>query len=210
MNIIVGKWPNVRDLKNAGVQADRECMIGRDNATKRILMSTKAILLSGSMLLGFLFVFASTARSNAEQKPPNVHIDQGACPFECCTYREWVARTDVTLLDIPNGKSVVGHIKKGEKVLALTGEVHSVPLQVVAHKDYPDAGVKTGDTIYILHYIGEGYWKVWHDGKVVEVEDFPGKSLKPKTTWWVKLKTSSGGIGWAAEQHNFDNQDSCG
>jgi hypothetical protein len=65
---------------------------------------------------------------------------------------------------------------------------------VVAHKNYPDAGVKAGDTIYILHYIGEGYWKVWHDGNLVDVEDFPGTGSKPKTTWWVKLKTSSGAL----------------
>src|ERR1700737_4566206 len=113
-------------------------MIGRGGDTQTGTMRLKTILTSGSLLLGVLVVCASTARSTEEQKPPNVHIDKGACPFECCTYREWVARTDVTLLDIPNGKKVVGQIKKGEKVLALTGEVHSVPLRVVAHNDYPD------------------------------------------------------------------------
>jgi hypothetical protein len=29
---------------------------------------------------------------------------------------------------------------------------------------HPDVGVKAGDVIYILHYIGEGYWKVWNNG----------------------------------------------
>jgi len=38
----------------------------------------------------------------------------------------------VALLDSPNGKKSVGQIKKGDKVLALTGEVHSVPLRVTA------------------------------------------------------------------------------
>jgi hypothetical protein len=173
-------------------------------------MRVKTILMPGSLLLGVLVFCGSTALSSEVRKPPKVHVDKGACPFECCTYREWVARTDLTLLDIPTGKRVVGQIRKGEKVLALTGEVHSVPLQVVAHKDYPDAGVKAGDTIYILHYIGEGYWKVWHDGNLVDVEDFPGIGSKPKTTWWVKLKTSSGAIGWTVEHSNFENQDACG
>ena len=173
-------------------------------------MNVKRILTTGSMLVAFLAICVSTARSTEEQKPPSVYIDKGACPFECCTYREWVARTDVTLLDSPNGKGVVGQFKKGEKVLALTGEVHSVPLRVVAHKDYPEAGVKSGDTIYVLHYIGEGYWKAWHDGKVVELEDFPGSGAKPKATWWVQLKTSSGAVGWTIEHRNFDNEDACG
>lgn len=173
-------------------------------------MSVEKISTAMALLLALLVFGVRTARTAEEQKPPALHIDRGACPFECCTYREWVARTDVTLLDTPNAKSAVGQIKKGEKVLALTGEVHSVPLRVVVHKDYPEAGVKTGDTVYVLHYEGEGYWKAWHDGKIVDLEDFPGTGTKPKTTWWVRLKTSSGAIGWAVEQRNFDNEDACG
>ncbi len=95
---------------------------------------------AGLLLLGLLVVSVCTGQSTGEQKPPSIHIDKGACPFECCTYREWVARTEVTLLDGPNRKRVVGRIKKGESVLALTGEVHSIPLRVVADRDYPDAG----------------------------------------------------------------------
>ncbi len=168
------------------------------------------MMAAGLLLAGLLVVSVGTGQSTGEQKPPSIHIDKGACPFECCTYREWVARTEVTLLDGPNRKRVVGRIKKGESVLALTGEVHSIPLRVVADRDYPDAGVKAGDTIYLLHYMGEGFWKVWHAGKLVEIGDFPDKSVKPKTTWWVKLKTSSGAIGWTVEHHNFENEDACG
>ncbi len=184
--------------------------IADDTRTGTPLMAARTIFASGFLLLGVLVASVIAAQTTREQKPPNVYIDKGACPFECCTYREWVARTDVTLLDSPNGKRVVGRVKKGQKVLALTGEVHSVPLRVVAYHDYPDAGVKAGDTVYVLHYVGEGYWKVWYDGKLVEIEDFPGKGPKPKTTWWVKLKTSSGAIGWAVEHGNFENQDACG
>jgi hypothetical protein len=71
------------------------------------------------------------------------------------------------------------------------------------------AGVKAGDTIYILHYEGEGYCKVWHDGNVVDVEDFD-ETGKPKITWWVKFKTHSGAIGWTVERGNFGNKDACG
>ena len=115
------------------------------------------MMAAGLLLLGLLVVSVCTGQSTGEQKPPSIHIDKGACPFECCTYREWVARTDVTLLDTPSGKRVVGQIKKGESVLALTGEVHSVPQRVVADRDYPDAGVKAGDTIYLLHYVGGAF-----------------------------------------------------
>jgi hypothetical protein len=87
----------------------------------------RTIIASGFLLLGLLVASVIAAQTTGEKKPPNVYTDKGACPFECCTYREWVARTDVTLLDSPNGKRVVGRVKKGQKVLALTGEIHSVP-----------------------------------------------------------------------------------
>lgn len=173
-------------------------------------MSARTIFVSGFLLHGALAASLTAAQNPGERKPPNVYVDKGACPFECCTYREWVALTNVTLLDAANGKKVVGQIKKGEKVLALTGEVHSVPLRVVAKEDDPDAGVKAGDTFYILHYEGEGYYKVWRDGKLVDIQNFSDKVRQPKTTWWVKLKTRSGVIGWTVEHHNFGNQDACG
>ena len=177
----------------------------------KLRMSVRIIFVSAFLLLGVLIASDVAAQTTGGRKPPNVYIDKGACPFECCTYREWVAHTDVMLLDSPNGKRVVGRIKKGERVLALTGEVHSVPLRVIVKYDYPEAGIKAGDTIYVLHYAGEGYYKVWHDGKrkAVDLEDHPDGS-KQKVTWWVKLKTSSGTIGWTVEHSNFGNQDACG
>lgn len=173
-------------------------------------MTAKKSFASGTLLIGYLVVASCTACSADELKPPNIHIDKGACPFECCTYREWVARADMTLLDIPDGKKVVGQIKKGENVLALTGEIHSVPLRILSPNNYPDARVKVGDTIYLLHYVGEGYWKVWHEGRLIEIDNLPSKGPKPKSTWWVELKTSSGIIGWTVEHRSFDNQDACG
>jgi hypothetical protein len=171
-------------------------------------MGVRTIFVSGLLLL-VVPVASVIAQNTGEQKPPNVYIDKGACPFECCAYREWVARMDVALVDKPNGKRVVGRIKKSEKVLALTGEVRSVPLRVVAQHEYLEAGIKAGDTIYILHYEGEGYCKVWHDGNVVHVENFD-EAAKQKITWWVKLKALSGAIGWTVERGNFGNKDACG
>jgi len=167
------------------------------------------------MISFFLFAvslaFSKATHPGQTATPPSIHIDKGACPFECCTYREWTARTDATLVESPNSKKVVGHIKKGQKILALTGEVHSRPLRVVVRNGYPEIGVKPGEAIYILHYMGEGYWKIWHGGKEDEIQDYPGGgSAKPKTTWWIKLKSSSGVVGWTVEHGNFDNQDACG
>jgi len=181
-----------------------------ESRTDRSRIRVRTICAPSLLLLGVVFASVMAAQTTGEQKPPNISIDKGACPFECCTYREWVTRSDVTLFDSPNGKRVVGRVKKGQKVLALTGEVHSVPLRMIAHYDFPDGGVKKGDTVYLLHYVGEGYWKAWHDGKLFDTADFPDKGSRPKSTWWVKLKTSAGVIGWTVEHGNFENQDACG
>ena len=39
-------------------------------------------------ITGLLLALTQTPHSGA---PPMPYIDQGACPFECCTYRDWVA-----------------------------------------------------------------------------------------------------------------------
>lgn len=109
-----------------------------------------------------------------------------------------------------NSRKIVGHVHKTEKVQALTGEVHSVPLRAVAKYDDAEVGVKAGDVIYILHYSGEGYWAAWHNGRVVGLQDFSEKGPHPKSTWWVKLKTKAGGVGWTTSHRNFSNQDACG
>jgi len=145
-----------------------------------------------------------------EQAPPSPYIDKGACPFECCTYRGWTANQEIALVDQPNGKKVVARLHKGEKVQGLTGEVHSIPLRVIAAYDDPNAKVKAGDVIYVLHYLGEGAWKVWHNGELVESENFSDKGPFPHATWWVEIKTASGIIGWAISHGNFSNQDACG
>jgi hypothetical protein len=144
----------------------------------------------------------------AQTAPPSPYVAKGACPFECCTYRNWTALKAITLYDKPNGK-VMGALKKGENVKALTGEVHSTPLRVVTAKDHPEAKIKAGETIYILHYVGEGFWSVWHDGRVVQVENFSETGPYPEETWWVKLRTRTGVIRWAVSERNFENQDSC-
>jgi hypothetical protein len=110
----------------------------------------------------------------------------------------------------PTARKSLRLFHKGEKVQALAGEVHSVPLRMVAGQDHPDAGVKRGDVIYILHYIGEGFWKVWHNGQLIEIDNFSEKGSYPQYTWWVKVKTTSGIVGWTASHGNFSNQDACG
>jgi len=89
--------------------------------------------------------------------PPSPYIDQGACPFEGCIYREWTAKKEKILLDRPGGSRVVVRIRPGERVLGITGEVRSTPLRVVAQLDHPDPErpdkilIRKGQIYYVLH-----------------------------------------------------------
>lgn len=132
------------------------------------------LLLSGTL---------HAAKSNTSPKrPPHVFVDAGACPFECCTYRQWTVEERTALLDRPHGKRVVNTLSKGEVVSGLTGEVISIPITPKAD-DIPDTPIKTGDTFYVLHYDGEGYWKVWFRGKITYVRKSVVAVPQPETEW---------------------------
>lgn len=154
--------------------------------------------------------------------PKQIYVDKGACPFECCTYREWAVVADTTLFDTPNGSVVVGEVNKGEKIQALTGEVHIVPtpFDVV----YDTKRFKVGDRAYLLTYLGEGFQKIWSKGSITVEEvwflDNADKGCKKptsecwgrlqgeqKSTWWVKIRMKNGKIGWTKQTENFNGQD---
>ncbi len=54
---------------------------------------------------------------------------------------------------------------KVDVVDGLTGKVISVPIAAKADRDIPETLIKMGDTFYVLHYEGEGYWEVWFRGR---------------------------------------------
>lgn len=150
-------------------------------------INRKAIVLALSCFLLGPTIPSRVQASNADQ-PPKRFVDVGACPFECCKYRQWTVRDSVQLLDRPYGKRIVGVLHKEESVQGLTGEVISIPVAVKADREIPETPIKAGDTFYVLHYDGEGYWKVWFHGKTTFVHQSVIDVPKPKTEWWVKVK----------------------
>ena len=48
-------------------------------------------------------ILAAAAR--AQTRPPRNYEDRGACPFECCTYREWSVEEDTVLYKTRSTKS---------------------------------------------------------------------------------------------------------
>jgi hypothetical protein len=145
----------------------------------------------------------------ANSAPPRVFVDAGACPFECCTYRQWTAGSAITVWDQPNGKRVVASLQKGDIVEGITGEVRSTPHPMKSDRDIPETEIKAGDVFYVLHYEGEGYWRIWFRGKLTQVHESVVRIHSPKAVWWVKIKDAHGNIGWTVSHGNFQHQDAC-
>ena len=163
------------------------------------------------------------------KKPPRDYVSQDACPFECCTFRTWDVYADTILYDKPRGEKVVARVGKGEKVEGVTGQVHIRPMAVAVRHSPPYSNVPAGSIVFLLDSLGEGIGRVWVDGKVLELDvagnihdhcPFPdkrcwGEYIYPVTederwgTWWVKVKTRDGVVGWTKESKNFGNMDAC-
>ena len=151
---------------------------------------------------------------------PEFYVDKGACPFECCTYREWRVEKATLLYAKPKvGSPFVGVAKKGILVQAETGEVHTKPGKFRVKRDLPN--LRKGDILWVYTYLGEGYFKIWYRGKLIEQEvgiDYRNPSsddwgyfeVIPDSTWWVKVRTSEGIEGWTNQPENFSNKDACG
>lgn len=179
------------------------------------------------LLFAVLMVLLPSVAPTADL-PPAEYIDKGACPFECCVYRDWTVESDTVAYAVPDKSAkVIGLLKAGAIVQAITGEVHSIPTRFVVNR--PHAAYKPGDVLWVYTYLGEGHFKVWRDGAMQEEdlgfspyggsagarcenkEQCWGQLEKELTfTWWVKVRTKEGREGWSNRPEHFGNKDACG
>ncbi len=151
-------------------------------------------------------------------QPPTPYEDHGACPFECCTYRRWTVKAQTAVRQDRHGSSPVAFtLRRGERVTGMTGVVITTqPGQARVLKPTVIGGlqVRSGETVHLLTYIGEGFYKVWYKGKVEELPIVGEGGFTiiraPKAVWWVKVKNSKGQIGWTDQTNNFNGMDACG
>ena len=179
------------------------------------------------LLLAITFALLPAIATCADS-PLRKYIDQGACPFECCVYRTWNTESDTIVYAKPDMNSkVVGHLKRGTAVEAITGEVHSSPVRFIINK--PHDPYEPGDVLWVYTYLGEGHFKVWRNGRIEE-EDLgfspyggsPGSRCENKEQcwgeleqdlefiWWVKVRSKEGWEGWSNQPQHFGNKDACG
>lgn len=171
-------------------------------------------------ILGAVFslTIAAFATFSQNTRPTMPFVDNGACPFECCTYRSWtVDKPTVVKSAMRDAASVAFRLRKGDRVKGLTGAViTSQPgeVRVLKRTKIGKLTAQPGDTLYLLTYVGEGFHRVWYKGKITEEETYDKAVFRqirqPKSVWWVKVRNSRGQIGWSREPDNFGNKDQCG
>lgn len=172
------------------------------------------LILVAALLLGSL----DSTSVGQNSRPPMPFLDKGACPFECCTYRDWTVDRATTIRSaMSDGSSIAFRLRKGERVKGMTGVViTSQPGQVRVLKQTKIGrfNAKPGDILYLLTYQGEGFHKVWFRGRTSSEETYDTALFRPisepKAVWWVKVRNSRGKIGWSREPENFGNKDQCG
>lgn len=196
-------------------------------------------LIKPSWLLALLIAILIPFASSAQTRPPLPYEDAGACPFECCTYREWIANKTTPIHRNRNNNSpVVFTAAAGERVRGVTGVVITTKAgeiriaKPITIQDYSGAGgtnasrpiqARRGDIIYLLTSQGEGSYKAWFKGKLITISAIDvmeenqrgsaGSGTRiPSTTstWWVQIRNRQGKTGWTDRPANFDNKDACG
>jgi hypothetical protein len=165
---------------------------------------------------------------SASKRHPAVYVDRGACPFECCVYRDWQARRPVTIRSSPrlNAKRIAT-LKTGANVQALTGFVRTQAGRFRVKRNF--GRFVAGETVWVYTYHGEGYFTVWYRGRLIkESLNFSpyggsmGKRCEEtkycfgeldselRSDWWVKIRLADGRLGWTNQAGDFSNTDACG
>jgi hypothetical protein len=201
------------------------------------MRSKSMLIVLRSCLLG-LVAYASGVHVNVQSQsslePPMPFEDIGACPFEGCTYRDWIANAPVAVrVGRRSDAPVAFTLEKGDHAQAITGVVVTLEPGRVQFRTTADltsnAGIvriQPGETLYLLTYHGEGVTTAWFKGRLYDELDGsefinavcefrPGTCNgtiieKPQTVWWVRLRNRNRVTGWTDETQKFDNKDRFG
>lgn len=155
---------------------------------------------------------------------PEMWEEEGACPFECCTYgSDWTLREPSALRGAADPyASTVREIPAGGRLAALTGRTRTRRGRF--HFTQSSPPFREGERVDVYDYLGEGIYRVWHGGTMTEAdlglspygarrEGALGRmEADPRQTWWVNVRLGDGAEGWIAVDDPADvaGADACG
>lgn len=161
-----------------------------------------------------VLICSSSATSHAQNEPPQVpYIQRDICPFECCQYGKWIAKSPLKAYKKEgDGAAIAFTIEPGESFIAISGNVHIMKSGIITLNKTFNAFTKN-DKVYILSYRGEGAYdlqykgemldldldsmdKIWTNGSVIQLPEF---------VWWVLVKNKGGNLGWLRLKNISEN-----
>jgi hypothetical protein len=151
--------------------------------SKVLIVDVLRTYIAAAFVLVFCVVLRG-ATASAQERPPLPYRDDGACPGECCVYRDWFAEKRIRVhRDMRDNSPVVFTVRKGERVDALTGTVVTVKAGIarvtaatalIAYADRefqppPSSQDKyvtatKGEVLHLLTPLGEGFYTAWFHG----------------------------------------------
>lgn len=198
----------------------RKCLypsISETGIMETVLFNTKTSCPKNRTLLLFsigtllLILFPSIGCYSLHAQPAIPYIQKNICPSECCRYGLWTAKSNLKLNKKEGDSSVVAFtVKSGEKITAIRGNVHVVKLGILVVKKpikFNNKSLDTfseGEKIYVLSYGGEGYYDLWHKGKLLDIDLDDSDQIwgnselvqTPHMIWWVLVKNYKSKKGW--------------
>ena len=189
------------------------------------------------VIAAILFTALWTSSVEAQRRPTLPFVDKGACPGECCVYRDWTALRPIRVHRLMSLRApTVFTIRRGEHVTALTGTVVTTRAGVarvtaasaiVAYTDTTTVeehvSARRGEVLYLLTPLGEGYYTTWFRGRLLgsanvidllhtDPDDVAQGTIErePTIVWWAQVRNAKGLVGWTNQTDDFGNQDSCG
>lgn len=134
---------------------------------------------------------------------------EGACPFEGCQYGTWTTSAPTRLFATAHDTTRVAATLPAGTVLSVpTGHVLVTRLGVAVLREpamlfrtYEDrTQAAAGDTLLVLNTVGEGAWRVWWRGEILEADQGvlrpSGDGAFPASQWWAQATTRDGTTGW--------------
>ncbi|MEG3792233.1 hypothetical protein V1318_19105 [Lysobacter sp. CCNWLW3] len=187
--------------------------------------------------------YAETEVGPMPERPRVPMRIEGACPFECCKYDAWIATAQTrvysreldsaqVLTTVPAGTRL--RARGGFLQLTRFGEAEALkPLQIGSGASGDDSvrRVAEGDKVIVLDGVGEGLWRIWHDGvvdlRLIDEREWvlehrdgfdrnPEAGLvwntEPESQWWAQVRLPDGRLGWLwmDETPALKNVDGCG
>lgn len=161
-------------------------------------------------------VSARPAPAQAPARPPAPPVFvPDACTSECCPLGRWGVRAPLAVRAAPERRAPVRfRVGPGAVLMADSSVVRVDTLGVVVmRRAYAGAGgtgeLAPGDSVFVLHYGGEGTAEVWYRGAgrqvlvfwladdPVEEARLPGALVRaPSAAWWARVRDARGRVGW--------------